>query len=249
MCFALKKTTKSKKMNELIEKYFEKSLTSEEQIIFEDKLKNDSEFKTELEFYSELKNAVIISERQSIKKQIKRYESTKNEQNTVFYLRKLLPYAASIAVVIALFMIYYINQINTNEIYTSNFEPYPNIELSNSRSNTKSSLENDAFIAYDLENYELAQSLFSKLLETKSNDYLHFYNGMCAMKLESFEIALAELKMINESNVKYFEKAIWYKALIYLKKNNKKEAKQLLQNLITNYTFKSLEAKKILKQL
>lgn len=237
-------------MNELIEKYFENNLTSEEQFLFDEKLKNDAEFKSELEFHSELKNAITVSERAKIKAQIKGFELSKKDNIKVFILRKLMPYAAVFLVVISIGIFFILNQkTDSNQLYASNFEPYPNIEVSNLRSNSENSLENEAFIAYDLENYKLAHELFTKTLDTESKDYLHFYNAMCAMQLENFDLAIKELSTVNENDSKYYEKAIWFKALIYLKLNKKKDTKILLEELVNHYSFKKEEAKQLLSKL
>ncbi len=237
-------------MNELIEKYFENNLTPEEQFLFDEKLKNDADFKSELEFHSELKNAITVSERAKIKAQIKGFESSKKDNIKVFNLRKLMTYAAVFLVVISIGIFFILNQkTDSNQLYASNFEPYPNIEVSNLRSNSENSLENEAFTAYDLENYKLAHELFTELLETESKDYLHFYNAMCTMQLENFDLAINELSTVNENDSKYYEKAIWFKELIYLKLNKKKDTKILLEELVNHYSFKKEEAKQLLSKL
>lgn len=237
-------------MNELIEKYFENNLTSEEQLLFDEKLNQDAEFKAEFEFHLELKNAITVSERAKIKAQIKRFDSSKKDNIKVFNLRKLMPYAAVFLVIISIGIFFIINQkTDRNQLYASNFEPYPNIEVSNLRSNSESSIENEAFTAYDLENYKLAHNLFTEILETESKDYLHFYNAMCAMQLENFDLAIKELSTVNENDSKYYEKVIWFKALIYLKLNKKKDTKILLEELVNHYSFKKEEAKQLLSKL
>ena len=236
-------------MNELIEKYFENNLTPEEQLLFEEKLNQDTEFKAEFDFYLELKNAISVSERAKIKAQIKEFESSKKDNIKVFNLRKLMPYAAVFVLAISALMYFMLNQNNTDKLYASNFEPYPNIEVSNLRSDSKKSLEIDAFTAYDLEDYKLAHELFTKILETESKDYLRFYNGMCAMQLENFDLAIEELSTINEPKSKYYEKVIWFKALIYLKLNKKEDTQTLLNELVNHYSFKKEEAKQLLSKL
>lgn len=250
MYFPFKETAKSKKMNELIAKYFENSLTPQEQLLFEEKLQQDAEFEAEFEFHAALKKAVTVAERQKIKAQIQKFESNEKDTIKVFSLRKLMPYAAVFLVVISIGLFFILNQKNeSNQLYASYFEPYPNIEVSNLRANTKKTLENQAFTVYDLEDYKLAQTLFTKLLENNSKDYLHFYNGMCLMQLENFDFALEELNTIKATNSKYYEKALWFKALIFIKLNKKEDAKKLLNELVTNLSFKNKEAKQLLSKL
>ncbi|MBC8882957.1 hypothetical protein H9X57_04860 [Flavobacterium piscinae] len=77
-------------MNELIEKYFENTLSAEEKVTWEENLKNDPEFKKEVEFQLEIKNAVLLAERQKIKNEIKQFEL--ENFKPVFQLRKYFPY-------------------------------------------------------------------------------------------------------------------------------------------------------------
>ena len=108
MHFSFKKIPKSKKMmHELIEKYFENQLTKEEKLEFDTLLIEDSAFKDEFEFYSELKNAVVVSERQKIKKEIQQFETATNRP--VFNLKRYIPYAAVLLVMLSLWFVFFSN--------------------------------------------------------------------------------------------------------------------------------------------
>ncbi|MVO09477.1 hypothetical protein GOQ30_09940 [Flavobacterium sp. TP390] len=236
-------------MNELIEKYFENNLTSKEQKELEDKLENDAEFRSEFEFYTELKKAVMVSERQKIKNQIQAFETAKKESSAKFTIRKLLPYAALFAIVFSLVLYFSSNQNSNASLYASHFEPYPNVEISNLRNDSNSSSEKEAFTAYDLGDYKLAQELFGKIIETEPKDYLYFYNGICLMELNKYDLALTQFNAITDANSKYYEKGIWFKALANLKLNKVTTTKELLNELVTNYSFKKTEATTLLSKL
>ncbi|WP_417873822.1 tetratricopeptide repeat protein [Xanthomarina gelatinilytica] len=236
-------------MKELLEKYFENTLSTEEQLLFDERLQNDKKFKEAFEFHAELKNAVTISERQKIKSEIRSFEAQEKSTVKVFKFRKLLPYAAILVIAISTGLYFYAHQNTTDGLYAYHFEPYPNIETSILRSDGERSLENDAFTAYDLEDYKKASGLFSKLLEKDPKVYFRFYKAICLMQLENFDLALQQLDEIMPENSEYYEKAIWFRALTYLKLNETDKSKQLLNQLVSKYTFKNVEAKKLLSEL
>jgi len=248
MHFSFKKIPKSKEMmHELIEKYFENQLTKEEKLEFDTLLTEDSAFKDEFEFYSELKNAVVVSERQKIKKEIQQFETVANRP--VFHLKRYLPYAAVLLVMLSLWFVFFSNNQTNLDLYNSYFEAFPNVEVSNTRSdiNEKTALE-EAFIAYDLEEYTKANTLFDLALITSKEDYIHFYKAISLMEINQHELALASFESINWS-VKYKDKALWFQTLCYIKTNKIIKAKKTLKLLIENGSFKTKEAKELLSKL
>lgn len=248
MYFSSKKIPKSKEiMNELIEKHFEENLTEEEKMKFNKLLEEDSQFKEEFEFYNELKNAVVVSERQKIKKEIQQFENVANKP--VFNLRRFFPYAAILLVMLSLWFVFFNPNLNNTDLYTTYFEAYPNTEISNTRSdmNDKSVIE-EAFIAYDLEEYARANELFDVSLKISKVDYIQFYKANCLMKLDQHREALELFKSVNWSEA-YSEKSLWFTSLCYLKLNQKEEAKKGFTQLSEKGTFKNSEARELLSKL
>lgn len=248
MYFSFKKIPKSKEMmHELIEKYFEKNLSEEEKIRFDKMLIEDVDFKNEFEFYSELKNAVTVSERQKIKKEIQQFEAI--EDKPVFTLKRYFPYAAILLIMVSFWVYFVINRPNNDNLYLTYFEAYPNIEISNTRSepNEKSVID-DAFIAYDTEDFKKANELFDLALKISNTDYIQFYKAISLMKLNQHKEALKLFEVTNWTT-SYKEKSMWFQSLCYLKLNQTKEAKTMLSILSKKYSFKNKEAKELLSKL
>ncbi|BCY28953.1 tetratricopeptide repeat protein [Flavobacterium okayamense] len=233
-------------MNELIEKYFENNLTPEEQLLFDEKLNQDAEFKAEFEFHLELKNAIKLAERQKIKKEIQKFEI--EAKTPVFYLKSYFKYAAIFLVMFSLWFVMF-NNTNNNELYNSYFDPYPNTVISNTRSdvNEKTIIE-EAFIAYDLGEYNKANDLFENALKVTKTDYILFYKAICLMELNKHKDAIKLFESTNLSN-EYLEKSLWFEALCYLKLNNKSVARQKLETLVKKKSFKNTEAEELLSKL
>lgn len=234
-------------MDDLITKYFENTLSDREKLLFEKELSENESFRSEFEFQKELQNAIQVSERRKIKQKIQRFESAPN--SSVFQFRRYLKYAAILITLVSVGIYFFMNQNSSEHLYATYYEAYPNTEISVTRSNTdkKSSLE-DAFVAYDLNNYEKANQLFDETLKTNESDYIRFYKALCLMELNQHKEALKVFESINPSS-NYYDKFLWFKALSLIKLNNKAEAKLNLEKLVSKGSFKFNEAEELLSKL
>lgn len=234
-------------MNELIEKYFEQNLTDKEKITFEELLAKDAAFKEEFDFYKELKNAVTVAERQKIKEEVQQFE--KVSRPPVLVLRKYFPYAAILLFMISFIVYFATNTPSTKDLYLSYYEPYPNTAVSNTRgnSNEQPSVE-QAFIAYDLNDFAKANKLFDNILATTKTDYLLFYKAISLMELNKHDEAVKIFESTSWSN-EYLEKSLWFESLCYLKLNDRNNAKKSLEVLTEKKSFKHTEAKELLSKL
>ena len=61
----------------LIEKYFEQSLSPDEQVEFERLLIEDEDFKKEFNFENDVKKAFLLSERQTLKQKLSTFDEVK----------------------------------------------------------------------------------------------------------------------------------------------------------------------------
>ena len=216
-------------MDELIEKYMEGTLNANEQITFNQKLKDDAVFRDEVTFYEELKNAVSVAERQKIKNDIQQFEMTKPR---TIWLFPLLKYAA-ILVFGGLFAFYYFNhQPNNKKIYNEYYQVFPNVISPKVRTIYEPTNESIAFEAYDQKDFEKAAALFSKLNAVESKDYLLFYEGLSLMSMDKHLLALRTFDRITTySKPELKPYVLWHKALCYIKLENRKEATKLVKEL------------------
>lgn len=234
-------------MNELIEKYFENNLTKKEEASFKKLLVEDAEFKSEFEFQTELQNAIKVSERQNIKKQIQQFDNLENKP--IFHLRSFLKYAAILLILISAGIYFFTNQNSSEQLYASYYEAYPNTEISVTRSDTNAqSAFEDAFVAYDLNDFNKANQLFDKVLHTKDADYIKFYKAICLMELNQHKEAINWFESISSTS-NYQDKAMWFKSLCLLKLSNPTGAKEVLEQLVTKQSFKFIEAQELLSKL
>jgi hypothetical protein len=240
---------------DLIEKYFENSLNSKEQISFNDLLQNDKEFKKEFLFQKDLKKAISLNQREELKLDLQQFEKEyqeKSKENVSFY--KWLV-AASIALLLG-FGAWFVKDhyFPSNEnLYAQNFEPYRNIVQPIVRGENPKTIEYSAFVAYENKNYHKAINLFNSVADP-NKPYIQFYKAMCFLSLNKTDDAIQLLLPVatsnnkNDSSKDFSEMANWYLALAYLKSGNTDKALSrflVIANHPTN-TFKKEEAKKII---
>ncbi|MCK5637306.1 MAG: CDC27 family protein [Flavobacteriaceae bacterium] len=240
---------------DLIDKYFENNLTPKEQLLFNDLLHSDEEFKSEFVFQKDLKKVISITQTENLKSTLQNFEKNINNKSKVLFLPKKWLVAASIILLVG-FGFWFINNSyfpSNEQLYTQNFEPYRNIVQPVVRGESINSIEYKAFVAYENKNYHKAINLYNSVDNTNA-DYIQFYKAMCYLSLNKTNEAINLLLPVATSSNKstsdknFDELSNWYLGLAYLKNGeNEKALSQfsLIANHPTN-TFKQEEAKEII---
>ncbi len=211
-----------------IEKYFEGTLTQEEEQIFHDLLEQDADFSKEFEFEKNTKKAITLNSRNALKEKLKTFEEVKRSQKSY----KMAYVAAGFAVFFAVFMWQTFFTTNYDTIYEDHYHTYPNTVAPTVRGEAAVTLKSNAFDAYDYGNYEEAILLFSQIHKKENVDYALFYKGLSLLETKRYEEALNVFNTFDyskENNFKPF--FIWYSALTNLKLKNKEKAVHLLKEL------------------
>ena len=240
---------------DLIDKYFENNLTPKEQLLFNDLLHSDEEFKSEFVFQKDLKKVISITQTENLKSTLQNFEKKINNKSKVLFLPKKWLVAASIILLVG-FGFWFINNSyfpSNEQLYTQNFEPYRNIVQPVVRGESINSIEYKAFVAYENKNYHKAINLYNSVDNTNA-DYIQFYKAMCYLSLNKTNEAINLLLPVATSSNKstsdknFDELSNWYLGLAYLK--NGENGKALSQfSLIANHptnTFKQEESKEII---
>ena len=140
----------------------------------------------------------------------------------------------------------FFNLFNQN-IYDQYFEIYPNVYepiVRNSSENPEK-----AFVYYENQNYEKAQSAFKSLIQINENSNIRFYFALSYLNNNQPEKAILEFKKIKNSNFDFRAELLWYQALANIKLNNYAEAQTLLSQLISDYpNYKTQETKNLLEE-
>lgn len=241
---------------ELIEKYFSNSLTDEEQILFNNLLKDDKAFKDEFLFLKDLKKTLSHNQKKSLKTTLQNFESDlKNEKG--FHLKKWLA-AASIILVLGLSYFLFSDSFNNTpeKLYAEYFEPYRNVVHPVVRGENGKTIESSAFLAYENKKYHKALNLLNSV-SNNNDDCFKFYSAMCYMglnkNLDAIDLLLpiATSESNPDSDLNFNAKANWYLGLAYLNSGDINKAISQFSFVVNNpsCSFKKEEAQEILNKL
>ncbi len=232
---------------QLIQGYITNTLSETDKKIVEKRLKTDEDFKVAFGAHNDVVMAYKLAEAQSLKETFQKLEQKKSK-NTRFSISKI-GYSAIASVLIIGLLYIFNNDPTGNDLFNSNFTSYPNTYQPVTR-NISENENSEAFIAYENKDFQNAELAFEKILKTSENPNIRFYYAMTLLNTAKFDQALAQLNGITTDNHEYTEETLWYKALIYLQKEDFKNAKTSLEALDRlNSSFKSNERTQILKEL
>ena len=230
--------------SDYIDKYFENILSEAEQGIFNDLLQNDAEFKKEFEFQNQLRDTLVLNDREELKNEIKNWDTDSKK-------RPFKPWlvAASIIILLGTSWQFFVNSSSpsSDQLYTSYFEPYRNIVQPIVRGENKDDIQSKAFEAYETENHESAINYFNEILEETPDQTISFYKANSLLKLNRANEAIKILETNIKNSDSLQDRNLWYLALAYLKDNNINASKKTLKSLLSQSDFKSKEAKALIK--
>jgi TolA-binding protein len=100
-------------------------------------------------------------------------------------------------------------------------------------------------------NNKKALTRFQLILETYPDDVnANFYAGLCYYNLKEYLSAILSLeKCLDSKFINFKEESEWYIVKSYLANNEKSKAIELLQNIISNNGYYSIQAKKMISSL
>lgn len=230
---------------ELIEKYFAKSLNNDEQSIFDQLMQTNDAFREQVVYEEEVQKAITLNERQALKKKLQSFETKKKKRNyTIWYA------AASFVVMLGIGFWTFSNQVGTNAIYEEYYQSYPNAVAPTVRGENSTDIKSEAFYSYDSGDYAKALTLFSKLYDTEKEDYSLFYKSLSLMELKLYDEALTSFEQFDlQKNNGFTPYVKWYKALTLVKLEQEEKALVLLQELANSTNPMQKMAKELVTEL
>lgn len=237
------------KQEDLIEKYFENRLSSEEKLAFDQLLKNDTGFKDELAFHTNLRRVAREEDEDNFKNLVYAFEKKiKRPQKK----RSFVIWLAAASILLLLGLTYFIKEFNkptADDLFASYFQPYENVISPVERSSDQPGEKELAFYTYDQGDYEAAVLLFSQLYDSTKESYYLFYKANALIELERANEAIPLLLEHLKTKDVLTGKTKWYLALAYLKEQDKKNAKKFLKEVTKAGKYKSKDAKELLKKM
>ncbi len=242
----------------LIEKYLSKELEGDALESFEAQLQTDPELKEELVLHRQLSETLKgekVHELRNVLKEVnENWEAPATTPDATkvvhFNFRRILSMAAAVALLLIAYHWFFNNNLSSQEIYASNFEPY--VMVFDQRSGQASEVPtlDQAIDLYHNQDFGTSADAFEKILaEDPENMIYIFYTANARLANQEADKAIASFKKIIKANdVSFVEQSRWYLALAYLQKEDKESAKSWLEK-IQNGQFKYKEAQDILSNL
>ncbi|MFB9056764.1 tol-pal system YbgF family protein [Mariniflexile ostreae] len=226
---------------EAIERYLNGTMDAPELKDFNDYLKIDPEFATQVK---DIKTILLGIEVQAFKEQLEVFHDTipKPQKEGLIKIRRISysKLAAAVAVIIAISSIWFFSSSPNKRLYTTYFKPDPGLPTT-----SKSSMNNfdfyDAMIYYKHGDYKTAIKKWSILSDNKpNNDSINYFLGVAhlAYKKESEAIPYLE-RAVADSTFSLLKDAHYYLGLAYLSVDNVVLAKKHF-NLSHSETSKML---------
>lgn len=232
-----------------IQQYISGKLTDADKKVFEKLLETDIAFQKELKLQQDLVAAFKLQEAREIKATLQDLEFKNiNQVNKKTSFSKVW-YLAIASILLVGFFLTNNTTPSGEDLYNSNYSVYPNTYLPITRGNIENtSLK--AFVSYEKGDFESAELAFEKLLQMEANPDIQFYYALSLLNQFKYDLALSELSPLTQMEYDYQAESLWYSALIHLKNEDFKNAKNQLEKLKSLDTkFKSEETKQLLKEL
>lgn len=232
---------------ELIQGYFNQTLSQSDIESVHLLLKQDETFVQDFEDYKNLQNAFLINEKKELQSFLNDLD-----QKPIPLSRKILNYKSiilAIASCIIIGLFYFNSGQNATELYESYFDDYPNVYLPVVRG-SDTSHTNDAFTAYENQNYLKAEKYFEQIISTNEDYNLTFYYAMSLINQNKTDKASIVLNDLKSKQHKFLAEVYWYSALISVKnKKNDEAINDLKSAQKSNPDFNTENIQELLKKL
>ena len=243
---------------DLLEKYLSEELNPQEQIAFNQLMKEDADFKEEVQL------AIVLNANQKVERKL-HFKKLLQERQTVtpikeatvrqLPMRKIRSIAAVVLLGLTMAMGWLMfGQSNADELVAEGLsQKYTSPVTVRSGEDTDPNWKN-AIQAYKDGNFTTAIAALERSIEKDitNTDEKHFYLGLCYLyqKEADHKNAIMHLEKSKQINpTRYGQQANWFISLGLLNLQKDNEAKVLLEEMVESKGWKSAEAAALLKEL
>lgn len=256
---------------ELLDKFVNQELNSQEKEELKALIKKDPEFKKEFVQEKAMQATIRARKKAQLKQELQGFaqatkakqanQETQSEQPKKAKIiglntrRIVMAIAASLTLVLVSYFVFQ-NQTDYAGLYADNYKVY-SYGLSMKRGNEENLIEGEK--AYLAKDFQQAITYFLPMLKESdeklkeagfSKSLVHMYLGNSYLNTDQYQLAVQSFQKVVDSNDDTFQKdATWYLALSYLKLEDKGNAKQYLNQVIQEKSIYSKDAQKILGEL
>jgi len=240
---------------EIIEKYLNNELNSEELHLFKKELESNKEFRTDVNLYKEI-NTSLESKYTNLKKETELKKSLnsagykyfekdlnkiKNETKTISLRSNFLKLMS----VAAIFAIGFFLLKPQADLYIQ-FAEHSALEIQVKGTNQGNLLKAADF--FNTKKYKESIPLFNTYLKEKNDSEIKLFLSIAQLETGDLDKSLKGFTEIYNLNNSLKNKATWYLALTHLKKNEKSKAKDYLRKIPETSSYYT-KANKLLKKI
>lgn len=238
----------------LVEKYFDHELSEAEVSYVHERIELDNSFRTLFNQEKALIKGIRLEGLfrdldvlKDVEKKIKSEEtSAKSIQLNTWYFKAA---AAIVFFVIAAKLLFPVQE-DPNELFQSNFKPYPNVFEPTLRGAAgEESLRSETFQAYEQGNYQKALDGFNLILNEGNDPDVLLLTGNCNLILGNIVEAKNNFRALIKDYKEHDTQAKWYLSLCYLKEGDVDRAKMMLEELSGTEISYANKAKELLKRV
>lgn len=250
---------------EQIEDYRENRLSADERANFENEMSADPDLKEAVELFPLIIETLTAASQDNAWKVLDQAQhretwvvSLKGKSNIRYlFSNKVVAYAISAVLLVLVVMIPVWNSImhepDPGEIYASFYQKYPNLESvrgDGDELDAISQARNDAYTAYDLEDYPAFISYITSLPQGYSREGVdQFYLGISYLEEEQWQEAIVAFQKVSNSSTQYAAEAKWYLGLGYIAGDDCESARSVFISIQRTGSARAAEATEILKKL
>ncbi|MEZ4886966.1 MAG: hypothetical protein R3E32_19710 [Chitinophagales bacterium] len=248
---------------DIIQDYLEGNLDKNSLTKFEEELAVNTALAEQVKWHETFTDAILLEEKEKLQQHVKqlikneKVQSSK-ENHTVSSVKKFRisnrHYWAAAAIVFLTFsvaLLFYSN--NQSSIVAEDLAvPYAAPVVTMGATKIDNQLWQQAILAYQTGEYEQVVAALTQKEQVGSlNTEQKFYLGLAYLyqNMNEPQQVVQYLEAAKQENPTLYEETCnWYIALAYLKDNQKEVAKQYLQTIVNNQSWKHQEAQELLKK-
>ena len=245
--------------NEQTDRYLQMEMGEEERLQFELELEKDPLLKEELALDQDIRKVIDLFFSRELKAKLQKAEEEIRNKKVAgnSHSRRIFLWTSAMVASFLIILLagYYFpsRKPGLEELYLSYYQPYPNIVAPIERSEEREKETDRAFRLYEKGHYMEAVAAFEKALLAKGEKEsaaLNFYYALSLLKNGEEEKAISLLNELKtEGGGRFAEPSFWYLGLAYLKKEDKKSARQVFEQIANSSSAYRNKARKIMDEL
>lgn len=238
----------------LIEKYLDGELLGDDLNDFELLLQTDKEFADDYFLQKEIRVALTNKDIHDLREQLNEISKNFEVKKQIARKRKpVLVYSLSaVILVLIISSIFIFDKTYTNyELYEMYYKHYDAGTITRGEEKISTEIQVRALRAYDNSQYNEAIKLFNQIADT-SQCFIpkEYFTGLSYMELQRFNDAIKHFENVTlDKQSAFYENAIWYEGLCYLKTNQNQEAIRQFKKLLKSDSFYQKRASEIIEKI